>query len=158
MKKQKINIAVIGGHKCSKKVYEIARRVGKLIAKEGWVLICGGGPGVMEAACYGAKEESGLTVGILPSHDGKEANDYLDVRLTTGLGYARNVLVVRAADAVVAVGGEYGTLSEIAFAFNDPKPIVGIETWSVTGLKQVTSAKGAINYVKRALTKKGKHA
>lgn len=132
-------------------MYAIAQETGRLIAEEGWVLICGGGPGIMEAACRGAKQAGGLTVGILPSFDGKEANDFLDVKLTTGLGYARNVLVVRAADAIVAICGEYGTLSEIAFAFNDPKPIVGIHTWKIRGLKQVNSAKQALSYIKKAL-------
>lgn len=149
-----MNVAVIGGHICSKKMYNIAKQVGRLVARQGWVLICGGGPGIMEAACRGAKEAGGLTVGILPSFDGKEANDFLDVKLPTGLGYARNILVVRAADAIIAISGEYGTLSEIAFAFNDPKPIVGIHTWKVRGLKQVNSAQQAFSYIKAALKQK----
>jgi len=151
-----MNVAVIGGHASSKKMYSMAQETGRLIAREGWVLICGGGPGIMEAACRGAKEAGGLTVGILPSFDGKEANDFLDVRLTTGLGYARNILVVRAADAIIAIAGEYGTLSEIAFAFNDPKPIVGIHTWKVRGLKQVNSAKEAFSYIKAVLKRRKK--
>jgi hypothetical protein len=166
-----MNIAVVGGHACSKKMYSIAQEAGRLIAREGWVLICGGGPGIMEAACRGAKEAGGLTVGILPGFDAGEANAFLDVRLTTGLGYARNILVVRAADAIIAISGEYGTLSEIAFAFsaeggpthiknsgggNDPKPIVGIHTWKIRGLKQVNSAKAALSYIKAVLKRRKK--
>jgi len=144
-----MNVAVVGGHKCPKEIYRIAEEVGSLIAQQGWVLICGGGLGVMEAACKGAKKQGGLTVGILPSSDGKEANKYLDVKIPTGLGYARNVLVVRASDAVIAISGEYGTLSEIAFAFNEEKLIVGIDTWEIEGIKKVKTAKEAINYTKR---------
>ena len=147
-KLKNMNIAVVGGHKCSKEIYKIAEEVGNLIAKQGWVLVCGGGPGVMEAACKGAKKQGGVTVGILPSSDGREANKYLDVKIPTGLGYARNILVVRAADAIIAIDGEYGTLSEIAFAFNEEKPIVGIDTWEVTGIKQVKNSQEAINYIK----------
>lgn len=144
-----MNVAVVGGHKCSKKIYRIAEELGSLIAQQGWVLVCGGGPGVMEAACKGAKKQGGLTVGILPSSDEGEANKYLDVKIPTGLGYARNILVVRAAEAVIAISGEYGTLSEIAFAFNEEKPIVGIDTWEIEGVKKVKTAKEAVNYIKK---------
>jgi len=151
--KSRINIAVIGGHQCSKKSYETARQTGELIAQQGWVLICGGGPGVMEAAAKGAKDRGGLTVGILPGCDGKEANAYLDVKLPTGLGYARNVLIVRAADALIAIDGNYGTLSEIAFAFNDPKPVVGIDTWDIEGVVKVKTPEEAVKKVKELLNK-----
>ena len=144
-----MNVAVVGGHKCSKKIYRIAEEVGSLIAQQGWILVCGGRTGVMEAACKGAKKQGGLTVGILPSSDGEDANKYVDVKIPTGLGYARNILVVRASDAVVAISGEYGTLSEIAFAFNEEKPIVGVDTWEIEGIKKVKTAKEAINYIKR---------
>jgi uncharacterized protein (TIGR00725 family) len=149
-----MNIAVIGGSECSRKSYDLAFTLGQLIAEEKWVLVCGGGPGVMEAACRGAKELGGLTVGILPSYDGKEANDYLDVKIPTGLGYARNVLVVRAADMVVAIDGKYGTLSEIAFAFNDPRPVIGINTWDIKGVIKVKTPQAAINYIKRKVKSK----
>jgi len=144
-----MNVAVIGGHKCSKEIYRIAEEVGSLIAERGWILICGGLTGVMEAACKGAKKGDGLTVGILPGSSQEAANKYVDVKIPTGLGYARNILVVRAADAVIAISGEYGTLSEIAFAFNEEKPIVGIDTWEIKGIKKVKSAKEAINYIRR---------
>ncbi|UCC95369.1 MAG: TIGR00725 family protein [Candidatus Omnitrophota bacterium] len=144
-----MNVAVIGGYNCSKKAYKSAQRLGVLIAQERWILICGGGSGVMEAACKGAKEKGGLTVGILPSFDEKEANLYLDVKIPTGLGCARNILVVRAADAIVAVNGKYGTLSEIAFALNEGKRVCGIDTWDIKGLIKVTCPEEAIKYIKR---------
>jgi len=146
-----MNISVIGGFSCSKKNYETAYELGKLIAQQGWILICGGGSGIMEAACKGAKEEGGLTVGILPSYDGAEANSYLDIKLPTGLGYARNVLVVRASDAIVAIDGKYGTLSEIAFAFNDTRPVVGINTWDIKGIIKVKTPKAAIAKIRKIL-------
>ena len=144
-----MNIAVVGGHKCSGRVYKLAQELGELIAEAGWILICGGGPGVMEAACRGAKKRGGLTVGILPSASGKEANKYLGVKIPTGLGFARNILVVRAASAVIAIGGEYGTLSEIAFGFSEGKLIVGIDTWDIKGIKKVKAPKAAIGYIKK---------
>jgi len=148
-----MNIAVIGGYDCSQRTYNIAERLGKLIAQERWILICGGGSGVMEAACKGAKSKGGLTVGILPSYKGQEANPYLDVKISTGLGYARNILVVRAAEAVIAVNGKYGTLSEIAFALNEEKPVVGIHTWDIKGVVRVRTPQEAVRLIKRQLRK-----
>jgi len=102
----------------------------------------------MEAACKGAKEKGGLTVGILPSYEGKEANAYLDVKIPTGLGYARNILVVRASDFLVAVDGKHGTLSEIAFALNEGKPVLGINTWDIKGIVRVRTPKEALRKIK----------
>ena len=150
-----MNIAVIGGHECSKKTYEIARELGRLIASEGWVLVCGGGPGVMEAVCRGAKEAKGLTVGILPSYDGAEANNYLDVRLPTGIGFARNTLVVRAADAVIALEGNHGTLSEIAFALCEKKPVYTLGSWAVKGAIKIKTPQEAIAKAKKNRISKG---
>lgn len=149
-----MNIAVIGGANCSKAVCKTAEVVGELIAKEGWVLICGGGPGVMEAACRGAKKENGLTVGILPSYAGKEANDYLDVKIPTGLGYVRNTLVVRAADYIIAIDGKYGTLSEIGFALSENKKVIGINSWGIKGVIKVKTAQEAIRKVKKYVKQK----
>jgi len=149
-----MNISVIGGSRCSKKDYEIARELGRLIAKEGWTLICGGRTGVMEAACCGAKEAGGTTVAILPSADGKDANAYVDVKIPTGLGYARNVLVVRASDIIVAVSGQYGTLSEIAFAFNEDRHVIGINTWKIKGVIHVKTPLQAISKIKVILKKR----
>ncbi len=144
-----MNIGVVGGTKCSKKTYQEAQRLGELVAQEGWVLVCGGGSGVMEAACRGAKQKGGLTAGILPSIDGREANNYLDFKMPTGLGYARNFLLIRSADIVVAFKGKYGTLSEIAFAFGENKKVIGFKTWAVKGIIKAKSILEIIKLIKR---------
>jgi uncharacterized protein (TIGR00725 family) len=109
----------------------VAEQVGRAVAEAGAVLVCGGLGGVMEAACRGARAGGGLTVGILPGTARADANAHVDVAVPTGLGEGRNMLVVRAADALVAVGGEYGTLSEIALALQAGTPVVGIATWEL---------------------------
>ncbi|HDN86266.1 MAG: TIGR00725 family protein [Candidatus Omnitrophota bacterium] len=146
-----MNVGVIGGYSCSKRAYKLAREIGRLIAQEGWILICGGGSGVMEAACLGAKEKGGITCGILPSYTGEEANPYLDIKIPTGLGYARNILVVRASHCLVAIDGKYGTLSEIAFALSEGKPVLGIDTWDIEGVVKVENPQKAIEYIKRKI-------
>lgn len=126
------HIAVVGsGSRVPAAVRRRAEEVGRAVAESGAVLVCGGLGGVMEAACRGAHHGGGLTVGILPGLDRAEANEYVDVAIPTGLGEARNALVVRAADAVVAVSGEYGTLSEIALALQAGIPVVGLDTWEL---------------------------
>jgi len=124
-------IAVIGGSICTQGEAAAAETVGRALAEGGAVLICGGRGGVMEAACRGAKSAGGLTVGILPGPDWSEANPYVDIPIATGIGLARNAIVARAAQAVVAIGGSYGTLSEIAFALQFGVPVVGLGTWEV---------------------------
>jgi hypothetical protein len=123
---------VIGPGEAAADELETAEELGRLIAEAGAALVCGGRGGVMEAACRGARSAGGLTVGILPGRDRREANPYVEVAIPTGLGEARNALVVRSADAVVAVGGAYGTLSEIAFALRAGTPVVGIRTWELS--------------------------
>jgi len=130
-KKDRIFISVIGESAASPKIYKLAEEVGKLIARAGAVLVCGGLKGVMEAAAKGAKSEGGLTVGILPGSRREEANPHIDIPIVTGLGYARNKLVVKSGQAVIAVGGKYGTLSEIAFALGYGTPVVGLNTWEL---------------------------
>jgi hypothetical protein len=124
-------IAVVGAGEQDDESAGIATAVGRAIALRGAVLVCGGLGGVMEAACRGAKAEGGTTVGILPGDDRRHGNAYLDIAIPTGLGETRNALVVRAADAVIAVAGEFGTLSEIAFALKIGTPVVGIATWEL---------------------------
>ena len=124
-------VAVIGSAHCSAQVAALAEKVGREIARRGAVLVCGGRGGVMEAACRGAKGEGGMTVGILPGADRSQANPYVDVPIATGLGEARNAIVVRSADAVIAVSGGYGTLSEIGLALKMGRPVVGLETWEL---------------------------
>jgi hypothetical protein len=127
----RLHLAVVGSGDATAAQRRQAEQVGRAVAEAGAVVVCGGLGGVMEAACKGAKAAGGLTVGILPGPLRSAANPYVDVALPTGLGEARNVLVVRAADAVVAVGGEYGTLSEIALALQAGTPVVGLGTWDL---------------------------
>jgi len=124
-------VAVIGAGRCSKEVARVAEAVGRELARRGATLVCGGLGGVMEAACRGAKSEGGLTIGILPGSSCHEANPYVDIPVVTGLGEARNVIVVRTAQAVIAVDGEFGTLSEIAHALKLRIPVVGLSTWQL---------------------------
>ena len=133
-------IAVIGSAGCSDQVAAQAEAVGREIARRGAVLVCGGRGGVMEAACRGAKAEGGITVGILPGADRGEANRYVDIAIATGLGEARNAIVVRTADAVVAVSGGYGTLSEIGLALKMGRPVVGLDTWELMQAGQPADA------------------
>ncbi|MCS7277997.1 MAG: TIGR00725 family protein [Aquificaceae bacterium] len=133
-----IQVAVIGSSKAlpEEEEYKVAYQLGKEIAKRGWIVVCGGRTGIMEAVCKGAKEEGGLTVGILPSYEGTEANPYVDIKIKTGMNHNRNPLVVASGDVVVAIGGNWGTLSEIAYALILEKPIIGYKTHSVEGLIQ----------------------
>jgi uncharacterized protein (TIGR00725 family) len=126
--------------------------VGRLLAEGGAAVVCGGLGGVMEAACRGAKSAGGATIGILPGADRAAANPFVDVAVPTGLGEARNALVVRAADGVIAVGGGYGTLSEIAFALKAGKRVVGIGSWDVDGVEPAGSPEEAVETVVRDLT------
>ncbi|MFW6102886.1 MAG: TIGR00725 family protein [Chloroflexota bacterium] len=127
-----IVIAVIGRSECPEDDTRTAEAVGRLVAQKGAVLVCGGLTGVMEAACRGAREANGFTVGILPGNDRRDANPWVSLPIATGVGQARNISVVRSSDAVIAVGGAYGTLSEIAFALNSAIPVVGIGSWRVS--------------------------
>jgi uncharacterized protein (TIGR00725 family) len=127
----RVHIAVSGGGDASEGACRLAEEVGRELARRGAVLVTGGLGGAMEAACRGAKAEGGTTVGILPADDRSAANRWVDVAVPTGLGEARNALVVRAADAVIAVAGEFGTLSEIALALKVGTPVVGLETWEL---------------------------
>jgi hypothetical protein len=126
-----MNIAVVGSGTADDELRALAEEVGREVARQGAVLLTGGLGGVMEAASRGAHEEGGITIGILPGTDPREANPWVEVPIATGMGQARNVIVVVAAHAVVAVGGEYGTLSEIAHALKIGKPVVGLHTWEL---------------------------
>jgi uncharacterized protein (TIGR00725 family) len=150
------HIAVVGsGGPIPALVRRRAEEVGRAVAEAGAVLVCGGLGGVMEAACRGAHDGGGLTVGILPGLERAGANEYVDVAIPTGLGEARNALVVRAADAVVALAGEYGTLSEIALALQAGIPVVGLDTWELgragMPVEAVVRAHGAAQAVELAL-------
>ncbi len=132
MVKKTTQIAVIGGGDCTPEELQTAEEVGAEIARAGAMLVCGGLGGVMAAACKGASSAGGTTIGILPGPDVEDANPYIKIRIATNMGEARNVIIVKSADAVIAVGGEYGTLSEIALALRDGTPVVGIDTWSLS--------------------------
>ncbi|MDX9858932.1 MAG: TIGR00725 family protein [candidate division Zixibacteria bacterium] len=122
-------IAVVGAGKCSRKLRDRAAEVGRYVAEHGGVVVCGGLGGIMEGAAKGAKEAGGTTIGILPTSERSDANDYIDFAIPTGLGEVRNVLVVRTADVVVAFPGKYGTLTEIAYALHAGKPVISINAW-----------------------------
>jgi uncharacterized protein (TIGR00725 family) len=124
-------VAVVGAGRATAEQEQLAEEVGRELAQAGAVVVCGGLGGVMEAACRGAKDGGGATLGILPGLDRSQANAFVDVAVPTGLGEARNALVVRAADALVAVGGEYGTLSEIALARKSGRAVIGLGTWAL---------------------------
>ena len=119
-------ISVIGGSDSDEDALKLAEQLGASIAKSGAVVVCGGMGGVMEAACRGAKKEGGLTVGILPTHEKEHGNDFVDIAIPTGLGYARNFLVARTGDAVIAIAGSAGTLSEMAIAWFSDKPVIAL--------------------------------
>ena len=140
--RQKVQISVIGSSHPDPEFAPIAREVGRIIAASGAVLICGGLGGIMEEAARGAKERDGLTIGILPDYNKESANPFIDILLPTGLGHARNVLVVASADLVVALPGSHGTLSEIAIALKLGKPVIGVRAWSeIAGVNHVNGIK-----------------
>jgi hypothetical protein len=122
-------IGVIGGSAPTPQEAALAEEVGHLLAQAGAVLICGGRGGVMEAACRGARAAGGLTVGILSGISHQQANPFVDIPIVTGIGEARNSIITRTAEAAIAIGGSYGTLSEIAFALGFGTPVVGLRTW-----------------------------
>jgi hypothetical protein len=146
-------VAVVGPGDANSAQVEAAEAVGRGLAQAGAILVCGGLGGVMAAACRGASAAGGTTVGLLPGNDRAAANDHVTVAIATGLGELRNGLVIRAADAVIAVGGAYGTLSEVALALKTGVPVVGVETWELKDVEQVPSAAEA---VRRALELAGR--
>lgn len=137
-------VGVIGAGKADEELIRLAEEVGRLLAKNGIIVITGGLRGVMEAACRGAYFEGGITVGILPTLSKEDANPYVKIPIPTGMGEMRNALIVRASDALVAIGGEYGTLSEIAFALKTGKGVVGLKTWDIRGVIQANSPEEAV--------------
>ena len=132
MTNKKKLIAVIGGSQCSARETKVAEEVGHQLAKRGAILVCGGLGGVMEAACKGASSEGGITIGILPGDSRQQANSHVQIPIATGIGYARNIAVVKSAQAVIAIGGSYGTLSEISHALQSGIPVIGLDTWSLS--------------------------
>ena len=155
MTEHKRFIAVIGGSDCTPEEARLAEEVGRGLARNGAVLICGGLGGVMEAACKGANAEGGLTVGILPGGSRQTANPYINIPIVTNLGEARNVIVVKSAEAIIAIGGGYGTLSELGHALRNGMPVVGLNTWSLSRNERpdnsIILARNPADAVKKAL-------
>jgi len=132
VKDKLIFIGVIGGGEVPPQTASLAEEVGREIARQGAVLVCGGLGGVMEAACKGASREGGLTIGILPGDNRLAANPHVSIPIVTGLGHARNVAVVKSSQAIIAIDGSYGTLSEIGHALQNGIPVIGLNTWSLS--------------------------
>ncbi|MEW6041370.1 MAG: TIGR00725 family protein [Elusimicrobiota bacterium] len=147
---KKLLIGVIGGSTCSdEKIRQIAYDTGHEIAVRGHILVCGGMGGVMEEACRGAKNAGGTTIGILPGKSKTEANRYVDISIVTAMSHARNAIIVRTADALIAISGQYGTLSEIALAKVIDKPVFGLDTWDIDGIEKVSTPSEALKKIER---------
>jgi uncharacterized protein (TIGR00725 family) len=148
-------IAVIGGAEPSPQEAIMAEEAGREIARHSAILVCGGLGGVMEAACRGAVSEGGITIGILPGENRRTANPYVQIPIVTGMGYARNVIVVKSAQAIIAIDGSYGTLSEISHALQSGIPVIGLNTWSLARNNQpdntIIQAENALEAVKTAI-------
>jgi uncharacterized protein (TIGR00725 family) len=145
-------IGVVGPGEASSQELWLAEEVGAGLAALGAVVVTGGLGGVMEAACRGARSRNGRTLGILPGDDREAANGWVEIAVPTGLGELRNGLVVRASDALVAIGGGYGTLSEVGFALKIGRPVVGLGTWAAHGVDEVSTPEAAIERIARVLS------
>ena len=141
-------IGVIGAGQCSSEIAALAMDVGREIARKGGFLLCGGLGGIMEASSKGAKEEGGITIGILPGNDSGEANPYIDIPIVTGFNHGRNIFIARSSDVLIAISGGYGTLSEIAFALLLDKKIISLGSWELD--ERIIRAKTAEDAVERA--------
>jgi uncharacterized protein (TIGR00725 family) len=157
-----LHVGVIGEGVCSRRVSALAERVGRAIAEAGAVLLCGGLGGVMEAASRGAARAGGTVVGLLPGFEARDANRWVSIPIVTGMDQARNVILVRSSDAVIAVGGRYGTLSEIALALKLGVPVIGLSTWRLAPpdarrvpLIRARSADDAVRVAVRAARRHG---
>ncbi len=146
----KPRIGVIGASEVNTEEYKTAESVGKEIAKRGGIVICGGMGGVMEAVSKGANTENGLVVGILPGSRAKEANDYIDIPIVTGFGQGRNIIVVSSSEVIIAIGGSFGTLSEISFALRLNTPVIGLNTWNVS--EQIIKSQSPLEAVDEAFS------
>ncbi len=144
-------VGVIGGHECNKEVEQLARSLAKKLAKVVGILVSGGLSGVMKAVCQGFKAGGGVTIGIIPGYDKSSANKYVDIVIPTGLGLARNVLVVKSADVVIALPGKAGTLSEIAYCLQFGIPIISLKSWDIPGVIKVKTADQAIKCAEKIL-------
>ncbi len=145
----KARIAVFGGRDISKEIYKDTVKVGKALAKENYLVFCGGGEGVMEAICKGVSFENGTSIGILKSDNRAEGNKYLKIPILTNMGITRNALLPLNADVAIAISGNHGTLSEIAYALQLEVPVIGYKTWDIPGVIHVNSVEKLISLVKK---------
>ncbi len=143
-----MQVAVIGCGKSSDEIWKMAQDLGRRLAEEGHTIICGGLGGVMEAVCCGAREAGGLAIGILPGEK-EEANQFVGAAIATGMGHARNVLIVKSADVIIALPGEYGTLSEVALALKMGKRVISLKSWFVPGAIGAESVEEAISLLSK---------
>ena len=148
MRKQQITISVLGSHDCNDEVVRLAHEVGKIVAKVGCVLVCGGLLGAMEACCKGCKEAGGTTIGLLPGKDKADANEYVDIAIPTTIGFARNVMVACSGDIVIALPGSYGTESEICYALVYKRPVIDLGGWNIKGMISVSGVEEAEQKIK----------
>ena len=144
-------VGVVGGRVCAKEVEKVAHELGGKLAKVADILVSGGLSGVMEAVCSGFRAEGGLTIGILPSYNKADANKFVDIAIPTGLGLARNVLVVKSADVVVALPGRAGTLSEVAYCIQFGIPVITLGSWDVPGVIKLDTIDEVVAKVKELL-------
>lgn len=144
-------VSVFGGRVAGKTLIEQAEKIGKEIALNNWILLCGGRCGIMEAVSKGCKEAGGTVIGILPGTDHSDANPYLSIPIATGIGLARNEILACACDAAIAVGGKYGTLSEIGHALQYGKPVISLGSWDIEGVIAVETVKDVIDELKHLL-------
>jgi hypothetical protein len=147
-------VSVIGGRDCTERVERLAHDLGKKLAKVADILVSGGLSGTMEAVCAGFKAGGGVTIGIIPSYNKADANNFVDIALPTGLGLARNVLVVKAADVVVALPGGPGTLSEVAYCLQFGIPVISLGSWDIKGVIKVRTVEEAVKQVELLLRRK----
>ena len=145
-----MRVSVIGGSSVGPETAAVAEELGQRLANRDHTVVCGGLGGVMEAVCRGARDASGETIGILPTDRREDANPYVTTPIATGMGHARNALVVMNGDAVIAVDGAGGTLSEIGMALAQGRPVAGLNTHAVDGVEPVGSPTAAVEYVETA--------
>ena len=141
-------ISVFGGRDIDEQTYADAVEIGNLLAAENYLVFCGGGEGVLEAVAKGVKSAGGTCIGILKGMDKSEANEYIEIPISTGIGIGRNAILAYNCDVAVAISGKYGTLSEIAYAFQLEKPVVGYDSWDIEGMHKANTPKEVINKVK----------
>ena len=144
-------ISVLGGRDITPEVYEDTLEIGRRLADEGYLVFCGGGAGVMEAIAKGVHDEGGIVVGVLKGQDLEEGNKYLTVPIATGIGIARNAILAYNCDAAIAISGQYGTLSEIAYAFQMKKPVIGYKTWDIDSVVCADSPSDVVIKLKKEL-------